>query len=238
MSLGAPGWIVLLSWLLYIHDAGVLLEPDEFMLVPGRGGSWRASFGAFGWTIRGREPWLPNLLLPWRPAYRVRWSLERPWPAADGRAASPPREDGPTRLAMGCLMATIFVVLPPCLFVYHMLWLLMLVAAAIYLGSLVVVLLVARRRDAFGLEAGRMRRMAFECLACPPFALNAVRRASLAPGRCLEPARALALVARAEDTARMRSEMARRVRQALEAEPEGSGRSARLAEAADRLEDR
>ena len=87
-------------------------------------------------------------------------------------------------------------------------------------------MLLGLRRDALaqGLAPGVFRLLALECVACPPFCVNAVRRVSLR----VAPHVTLADVASQEAAAGRLDELKRqlqlRVNEQIEALPEGSAR--------------
>jgi hypothetical protein len=75
---------MLLALALYVYDAALLLASNEFVAVRTGASRWRCKFGANNWKLGGREPWVPNLLMPWRDAVRVRWSIEDGLQPSDG----------------------------------------------------------------------------------------------------------------------------------------------------------
>lgn len=233
MSTSAETWLVLLALGLYLYDALLLLESDELVLVQ-RAGGWQPAFGANGWKLARREPLMTNPFSPWQPLARVRWSFEQGLADGIALAAAPalPAVALAPRIGVALLWAIVFVALPLCLFVFRHTVGMLAVIAALY--ATVVFVLLGLRRDAaaLGLPAGKFRMMCIECIACPPFAINVVRRVTLAVPANAELAWIAAQARRAGRLEALKAQLARRVAEQIDAEPEGSARSARLAQAA------
>lgn len=61
---------------LYLYDSAVLLASNEVILSPRQSGRWVAMFGADSFQLRGKEPFMPNPLLPHHPIFRLSWNIE------------------------------------------------------------------------------------------------------------------------------------------------------------------
>ena len=164
---------------LYLKDCLLLLQPDEAVLVRGWRGRWRAGFGLLDWRLRRREPWLCHPFKPWQPVLRVRWDAAAPAPA---QAPAVP-VDVPPELSFGpwvcAIWLLLFVALPVAYFGHFGLRTLVGVVAELYVFILVALVLVWRRRQALGLTGSEFGVLAFEVVACAPYAANLVRRLSL-----------------------------------------------------------
>lgn len=168
---------MLLASALYVYDALILLASNEAVLVrQGRG--WRAVFGSHRWRLAGKEPCAPGLLAPHRPIVRLAWQF------AGQPAAAWPRQQMPLPVGLGSLALcawlsglTLFVLLPLSLFGQLGTWITLGVIGLLYavnLGALVLLYRIHRRLQ---VPAGKYWSVAFECLVCPPFCINLVRRA-------------------------------------------------------------
>jgi hypothetical protein len=163
---------------LYLKDCFLLLERDEAVLVRGRGRRWRPGFGALDWRLLGREPWLCHPFKPWQPVCRLRWdAAAAPAPASASLPADPPeRFLWPWA---GAIWLMLFVMLPFAYYGNLGLRSVLLVLAELYLLILASLVLVWRRRAVLGLTGSQFGVLAFELLACAPYAPNLVRRLSL-----------------------------------------------------------
>lgn len=251
MSLPAEALLAALIVGLYLKDSLLLLAPDEAVLVRGLGGRWHAGFGARGYKLAGREPYLANPLTPHAPVYRLRWCMtsEAPDPgvardgaagggAAGGGAAVDGAEGAALRLAPASLARLapfawacwllLFAVIPGAVLaqwgVTFVLWALV----ALYAGIAVALALLWSLREPLGLSARACALLAFECLVCPPYAANIVRRAAAArtvsddfvalAGQLLPPAA----------QAQMRRECLARIDEQLEALDDGGATAEQL----------
>ena len=163
---------------LYLKDCFLLLDRDEAVLVRGWRGRWRAGFGMLDWRLRQREPWLCNPFKPWEPVLRLRWDAATLPGRAAAAPASVPRE---LRLGpwVGVMWLLLFVALPVAWYGNLGLHVTLAVLAELYAFILVSLVLVWRRRGALGLSGSQFGILAFEMLACAPYAPNLVRRLSL-----------------------------------------------------------
>jgi hypothetical protein len=170
--------LVLLIFALYLKDCVLMLCTNEAVLVRGVGGRWRAGFGARSWRWGGREPYLANPLLPHEPVFRLRWSLQGVGGSDRSVARPVGARDEVLWLTPGAWVTwlLLFVVIPWALLAKGPHVPLLAAAGLLYLSiaaSLVCAWLV---RDKAALGARAFAVLAFECLACPPYAANIVRR--------------------------------------------------------------
>lgn len=175
-----------LEWLLvagivafYLQDAMVLLHYDEFVVVGGDG-AWHGTTGGVEWS--GRFLWIPNPLAPHEAAFSGAWARADAVAVGDAGvdafvAALLPFQAG--TVVLGTLL---MVQLPLLLWLYpHPLALLGVLALA-YATIAGMVLALWRRRRRLGLGKRTVAWLAFECIACPPHAINLVRKLALRHG--------------------------------------------------------
>ena len=169
-----------LAVFLYLYDSTALLYANEAVLTCAGPNRWIASWGWSGFLIAGRTVCMLNPLAPHRPSFRLRWnpghietgSADVIWPDC-------------TRTLQGIARPVVFagialfVLLP--LGMFSALGVYVIVPAVILLyGSAVFALVrLFRVRSQLGMNRRRLWSLAFECLACPPFAVNLQRRISL-----------------------------------------------------------
>ncbi len=177
MRLGPEGLLVLLIVALFLKDCVLMLHTDEAVLVRAMGGRWRPGFGARSWRLSGREPYLANPVLPHEPVVRLRWHLE---PTGVGGAAtrsvSVPREIVGMAPWVWLTWLILFLLLPATLLssVPHVT--VLTAVALLYLSIVLSLLVVWRGRQAMQLQPRAFSLLAFECLVCPPYAANMVRK--------------------------------------------------------------
>ena len=176
-----------LAILFYLYDSSALLYSNEAILTCDRTQRWRAETGWAGIVIAGRVLCMLNPFSPHRPAFRLNWDFHTLESGASDTGWSERARQlnalAPMTLAIGMAL---FVLLPLGLFTALGPYAVVPALVVLY-GSTVLALSYVHRR---GLLATRKRSrfvgFAFECLACPPFAVNMARRISLA-SRIAEP---------------------------------------------------
>ncbi len=167
--------------LFYLYDSSVLLYSNEAVLTRDSRGHWSVAVGWTGFLFAGRALQVLNPFTPHRPSFRLYWNSGSTVVDTTDQSWSEPMAKL-TALAPFTLTAGIglFVVLPLGLFtalgVYAD-----LAGMALFYGATAAALYRVKRLGL--LEATDLRRFlgfAFECLACPPFGVNMVRRMALA----------------------------------------------------------
>jgi hypothetical protein len=194
--------------LLYANEGLLIGGPTWPRRSPNASAHWRAVCPRGLVQLGGRFLYLENPLMPQRPAFRLSWSFAADAGPGDSIRApdgatgfTPPAviattgPAGPAGLAESLTVLTPFVataavalyVLLP-LGLFSPLGAGALVPALVLLyGSITAALgVVYLRRAALALARGQCAVLAFECLACPPFGVNLVRRIALAK-RCAVP---------------------------------------------------
>lgn len=176
--MSSPEWLLVVGIAaFYLQDAALLLHYDEFV-VGGSRRRWHASPGGTEWS--GRFLWLPNPLAPYVPVFRGTW------PSASGNDdVAPGGIDGylaalrPFRLGTSGLGIVLLLVVPGLLWRYPHPLALLAALAVVYglVGGMA--LLLWRRRGPLGLSPRSCAWLAVECLACPPHAINLVRKLTL-----------------------------------------------------------
>ncbi|CAJ7237253.1 Uncharacterised protein [Burkholderia pseudomallei] len=186
-------WLILIVIaVLYLTDSVVLLDAREALIYP-PGSGWAVAFGSRTFTLRGRPTYLLSVWMPHRPVFRLSLReicLDEPLALAAGRAPMVAKNWDELRRAYGALLlvpwavaAGLFVFLPLGLFTaygHRALW---SALVWIYGPALAGVILAWRDRHTFGLTGTDWAGLAFDVLACPPHALNLVRKLSLHSSR-------------------------------------------------------
>ena len=183
-TVSTEAWLTAAITALYLKDCVRLLQPDEAMLQRGRQGHWSASFGARGFRLAQREPLLLNPFLPHRPAWLLRWRTDVPSSIAATHAMTP--TGGPDASIPSPLLvlnvwlswALLFVVIPVGLNGRGSSTGVLVALALLYVNIAAGLLLVWRAHAELGLNKRSVCLLSLECLACPPYAVNLVRRVS------------------------------------------------------------
>jgi hypothetical protein len=230
LPLGAVGF--------YVLDSILWLYGNEVVFVR-KGGRWRHQTGS-DWLLFGRRIYLPNPLTPNVPIWRACWSEGvRSGPVTNLMVLEEDlRKIWPLRVIVVALMVLIVVGLPVVLVTLGQgLVLVCLFLAAYTLAAMGVGWLWWRRRR-LGLSNRVCLRLTIDALACPPFAVNLVRKLSLLrelKGDALEVARP-AFEPPCMDA--LRATLKKVVNDELAAEPEGTARYQKLVTYLDGLQER
>jgi len=217
---------------LYLYDSARLLHSNEGVLAATLGGRWSLHFGAEHYTLRGKEPFVPNPLLPHRPLFPLRWKQQVVAAAPPAQRWAPPSFVPYKVLApLIWLMAlSLFGLIPAGLFSRYG----NVVAAAgillFYASALLALTYVWFKRGTLKLTGRQVGALAFESLTCPPFALNLVRHISwqAAPPEELDSASRRLL--RKDDWTATLPTVIKRIDNAIAWENEGTPRAQALAD--------
>ncbi len=211
---------------LYLYDSTVLLHCNEGLLSPRRGGDWSVRFGSDTYQVGGREPCIPNPLLPHRPVLRLTWSdvgekSAQPW--------CPPQQTfGPLGTLIWAMGVALFLFLPLGLLTRLGDYMIIASLATFYLSAFAALAWVWRHRDYLQMTPKTFAKLSFESLTCPPFALNLIRHITIT----WSPTDDLMAVARAvqspERWARTRVQLMRRLESSMAWTDETSERHSRM----------
>jgi hypothetical protein len=185
--------LVGLALLLYLYDSSALLYANEAIFSCDSARRWSVSTGWAGFTLAGRTLCVLNPFTPHHPAFRLAWDLASvETPAIQSPAIQSPTGDSAwsararlfDRLAPSSWLAwtALFVVLPVGLFTSAGAYAVVPALLLLYASSLVGLWRLRRLRHSTALGPPDRKRdwgFAFECLACPPFAANMIRRITL-----------------------------------------------------------
>ena len=164
---------------LYLLDASLLLYGDELVFARARGG-WRNLAVSESLVFR-RRVLLPNPLTPYVPLRRVCWSDQdsgtaQPQPDA---ARDFLRALRPLQIGVVILLLLIAVALPAVLLAYGQGLPLLMLLALVYALNLGMAIWLWRQRAALGLAVRSCTILTVDLLACPPFAINLVRKITM-----------------------------------------------------------
>lgn len=164
----------------YVYDSMLLLYVNEAVLLPIGSNRWQAYFGSEEFTIFGRELFLPNLLLPHRPIFKLSWRLDGAMTSVLPTSWTTVTHELTVLSPMTLNMAiSLFVLLPFCLFQQLGTVPTLIVVGFLYINILASIAWLCYRRNQLSLTKRRLAGLAFESLVCAPFAINLIRKVSL-----------------------------------------------------------
>jgi len=179
VRISAEALVILVALVFYLYDSLMLLAVNEAVLELGLDGFWNPAFGSNRWKIGGKEPYVPNPFLPHLQTYRLKWRMS----VSDGeQLTSEPLHPPPelVRLVPFVYLSGIcmFMLVPIGLFINVGAYFLPSAIALMYLNNLAALVVLWRIRTAVSLPSAEFYSVAFECVACPPFAVNLIRKLS------------------------------------------------------------
>jgi len=216
---------MLLAAALYLFDSFWLLASNEAVLVRGWRGRWRAGFGAMRWRLGAREPYLPNPFMPHRPQFRLAWRVD----GVEPREKAAPPLQVPAELArfvpfVSGAGVALFVLLPLGLFANLGIGFTLAAVLLLYAINGAALLQLWWLRGPLKLSNPQASQIVFECLVCPPFAVNLVRRLCAKLRHDEDFVSAAERLLRPADLAVAQAECLMRVDEQIECEPESSTR--------------
>lgn len=167
----------------YLYDACVPLSADAGQLHPGRSG-WHGLLAGQAFEVRWAYLAWPALLQPHRPVYRLRWDPAQVQLPGNAEAVQALQAHAASfsgfAVPLYALGIVLFALLPAALFVWPSDAAQLAVLGLIY-GFALWIAVLARRHARRGHTPRRTANsVAMQAVLCPPFALNAVRKLSLA----------------------------------------------------------
>jgi hypothetical protein len=164
---------------LYVYDSVLLLHPNEAILKAGIAKNWRSGFGSKYTTFAGKELYIPNLLGPAAPIFRLSWHYEASRPSKGAGWESCVQTLRWFQVPIWLLFTLSFLALPMALWGHFGDALLLVVFAEIYLCVVLILVLLYLAKKPLAMSNREYWVAAFELAICPPFAINVVRRLSL-----------------------------------------------------------
>lgn len=178
IPISAQAQLLIAAALFYAYDACLLLYANEGIATPTWRG-WRVSSAHNRLSILGKNLYIPNLLLAHRPLYRLAWNSSRidlhdaeNWPAKR-------KLPGIFSYTVYACAASIFLLLPLAIGVARSETAILLSVACIYLHAILAGAVTLRFSKQLGLTPKNAWSIALECICCPPFAINVIRKLSL-----------------------------------------------------------
>ena len=126
------------------------------------------------------------------------------------------------------LMTLLIFVLPVVMFRFGTRFEFLFVLLLIYLTIVTMLVLVYRKRERLGLDNKAFASLAFDSLACAPFAINLLRKISLRYTLCNNPVEFAAKRLEQKSFVQLVESLDKKISEELEHEKEGSPRSIEL----------
>ena len=173
--------LLALAVIFYLYDSSALLFTNEAILTCDGAGRWSAATGRAGFVFAGRSLCMLNPFTPHRPSFRLSWDFDGLDSVSNDLSWSARTQEF-KRLAPMTLTAgfALFVLLPLGMFTPLGAYAVVPAVLFLYGSTFLALFQLWRRRSLVALYGRRFWGLAFECVACPPFAVNLIRRITLA----------------------------------------------------------
>jgi hypothetical protein len=239
MMISAELELIGLIYALYLQDSVLLLHSNEGVITSTGEGRWSLGLGSTHARIMGKNLLFPNPLMVHRPQYRMGWSFEEvpakvalPHKNKKAKKGTKPNSDAgiaywaPDLQAFKLLSKfTIMngllqlVLLPLIIMLYQTDALVISAIAVTYLMVFATLGVARANAELFGLTGRKFVGLCFECLVCPPLAINLVRRLSLDLCSSADLLDASAKLLAPEDWANAKQKFAQRLEDQMSALP-------------------
>lgn len=236
MSLSFEVLLVLGILGFYLYDSAMLLYFNELVLTESYG-RWSFACPSSRWGLMQKLPYLPNPLAPDDPLFRVTWSTDVS-PLDTAAVAETKRlieALGHLRYLSVALLFLMLAGIPLVMFRLGTGVWFFIMLSVIYLTIVSMLVLVFLKRNALGLSGKEFVSLAFDSIACPPFAINLVRKISLRHAIRFNPVEFARQHFEKESFCHLAQAIAGRLNEELELEDEDSTRSVELKAHRDRL---
>lgn len=221
----------------YLFDSAMLVYVNELVFVEKKG-KWVLGRPESGWQMLGKNLYVPNPLTPDYPLFRAYWVVSS--------ASNEHQDDIETlrqflnelnslRYMTFSLFMLLLVGLPIVLLGFGTGLALLLLLGVIYCTISVMLAQIYRQRKKLGLSGKTFAKLAFDSLACVPFALNLVRKITLRRSLVGDPICFAHQVLDADAFARLVQALCQRVDEEIEFEDEASPRHGALKDFKNRI---
>jgi len=222
----------------YLFDSAMLLYTNELVFAE-KNGKWVFGLPESGWQMLGKNLYFPNPLTPDTSLFRTCWVV--------ASATNKHQEDidslrqflntlNPLRYMTFSLFVLLLIGLPIVLLVYGTGLALLLLLGVVYLSITIMLAQIYRQREELGLSWKAFSKLAFDSLACAPFALNLVRKITLRRSLVGDPIFFAYQALDADAFAHLVQALCHRVDEEIEFEDEASPRYSALKDFKNRIE--
>ena len=171
----------------YLYDSAILLFSNELVFIKSYG-KWSVSFPSARWRFMGKLLFLPNPFTPFNLVFLT------PWATKDSESKNKSKDISKLlvvmpylRISVMALMFLLVIALPTVIFKLGIGMPALLVLSLIYLTVINMLYYVYIKKEDLELSNKAFAELAFEAIACPPFALNLIRNISLRHSLCINP---------------------------------------------------
>jgi hypothetical protein len=170
----------------YLYDSAILAFSNELIFNESYG-RWTVTFPKARWRLMGKLLFIPNPFTPDDMIYRASWSTnEKPLQMEDGALICKLKKSLLyLRIAVIILLVMLVIVFPVVMIKYGTGIELLEVIVLIYLTIISMLAYTFIKKEDLCLNKKAFFSLALDSLACPPFAINILRKISLRTPLCI-----------------------------------------------------
>lgn len=179
MRLSFEAWLVIGIYGFYLFDSIKLLQHNRLIICRGYRG-WKIICPDSSWQILRKIPYIFNPCLPNIPIFVGTLSIADETSIVDLTSTINEFIDAvnPLNYFVIILLALMCICLPLALFLYGTGLVLLTITISIYTIILAMLAVLYTKQSELSLSFKNYFSAAFDCIACPPFAINLVRKVS------------------------------------------------------------
>jgi hypothetical protein len=212
----------------YLYDSAVLTFSNELIFIESYG-KWYATFPSNRWQIMRKLLYFPNPLTPDNLIFRATWTTTDNDTNSDVDISKFIAPMSYLRILIMVLMVLLVIALPTVMFQFGTGALFLKTLFLIYFTILNMLAYVYFKKVNLGLDNKSFASLAFDSLACPPFAINLLRKISLRHTLCNNPLEFAKKELKPESFKRFIEELNQKVSEELDSEnDENNSRSLEL----------
>ena len=179
MSLSFEALLIVGIFFFYIYDSVILVSSNQLFFIKSLG-RWSVSFPSDRWRIMGKMLHIPNPATP----YNLLFIASLDEPSGTSRIKSKEMTSlmanvNYIQIFVMLLMLLMLIVFPLVTYNHGLGSTALIILMLIYLTIIVMICYLYIKKEFYGLSNTNFTALAFESIACPPFALNILRKLSL-----------------------------------------------------------
>ena len=177
MRLSFEVWLVIGIYGFYLFDSIRLLQNNQLIIYKGCRG-WKIICPDSNWQIFRKIPYISNPLLPNIPIFIDTWSMAKGANNTDATPIINKFIDSiyPITYFVSILWVLMCICMPLALFFYGAGLVLLIITISTYAIIFTMLAILYTKKSELGLSFRNYVSVVFDCIACPPFAINLVRK--------------------------------------------------------------
>jgi len=162
----------------YVYDSILVLASNEFIIYKSES-KWSYVYPGYNWRFLKKTLYVPNIFRPDLALFSAHWRFRT---QHDNRTVSCNQLMefiSHFKYYLWFLYCLMFICLPAVIYLYGQGIMLLSLFFLVYLNIIFILLIVWKNKKLLLLDNVNLAKICFESLACPPFALNIIRKITI-----------------------------------------------------------